>query len=100
MKISLLFVAYCSVLWSQQAMPDWHFVKDDPATRKHALTIHAASFQSTSDPPVIQLHKMVARIYQADGSTFKEVISADAVFNERLGTLRYGPHLSQVIKLR
>jgi hypothetical protein len=93
----LLSLALCGLLVAQQ--DGWHFRKDDPHTKKHVLTIDAKSFEATKDPSVLLLHNLAARIYRANGETFKEVNSDNAIVNLTSGTLSYGPELSKEIKL-
>jgi hypothetical protein len=77
----------------------WHYRKDDPTTKKHVIQIDAASFESSAGAETIKLHDMTVRIYNAS-SSFTQLKSKDAVINEKLGTLTYGPQLKTVLKLK
>jgi hypothetical protein len=82
-----------------QQQQRWHFRKDDPTTKKHVIQIDAASFEPTASAQTIKLHDVTARIYNASGS-FTQIRSENAIVNERLGTLTYGPQLRNVLKLK
>jgi hypothetical protein len=100
MRLALLAIGLCSYLWAEQKTAgEWHFRKDDPQTKKEVLTIDAKSFEATKDAHVFRLHQMVARVYQAGGSSFKEVKSESALFDERSATLHYGPQMKATMRL-
>jgi hypothetical protein len=77
----------------------WHYRKDDPITKKRSAQIDATSFQQIRDGHAKLLHEMSARLYDATGSSYKQISSKQAIVDERLGTLTYGPSLTTVVKL-
>lgn len=99
MRLPLIVAALCAPLLVGQG-PGWHYSKVDPHTRKPVLMIDAKTFQATNDSNILFLHGMTARIYAGDGSNYQLVMSDEARFNEKLGTLNYGQNLSKVLRLK
>jgi hypothetical protein len=77
----------------------WHFVKDDPATKKHIVDVRAESFDQTGNGHTKYLHDVTARIYDPGGNISKVIKSKEAVANLETGTLRYGPGLKSIVSL-
>lgn len=101
MRFAVLAIGLCSGLLAEPSTTgEWHFRKDDPRTKKRVLTIDARSFEVTKDPHVWRLHQMVAHVYQVGSSSFKEVRSENAIFDEKAGTLRYGPQMKDTMRLK
>ena len=84
---------------SGQPTKAWHFVKDNPKTNHHIAQIDAKAFEPTANAQTFRLHGMTARLYNAAGVTYKQITSKEAVIDEKLGTLTYGPRLNSVVKL-
>jgi hypothetical protein len=85
-------------LFAQQRQ-GWRYLKEDPKTKKHVVEIDAKSFDQTPDGRTQHLHDMTARLYDANGVTFKQITSKEAVMDEKSGTLAYGPDLKTIVKL-
>jgi hypothetical protein len=83
-----------------RAQNGWHFVKDDPSTKKHDLEITAESFDQTADGHMKYLHNMTARVYEFNGKASQTIHSKEAVVNFDTGTLAYGPQLKAVLSLK
>ncbi|MBV9268789.1 MAG: hypothetical protein JO061_21655 [Acidobacteriaceae bacterium] len=94
--LGLTFTVLC--IGAQQK--GWHYVKDDPATKKHIVDISAESFEQNANGHTKYLHKMTARIYDSSGKVARVVKSEEAVANLESGTLRYGPDLKSVLILK
>jgi hypothetical protein len=78
----------------------WHYRKDDPATKKRVVQIDAHSSEQIKDGTgKFLLRDMTARLYDASGSTYKQIRSKQAIVDEKLGTLAYGSGLKTVIRL-
>lgn len=76
----------------------WHFRKDDPQSKRHIIQVDARSMEPTTEAGTFLLHGMTARLYDSTGS-YKEISSKEAIINEEVGTLAYGPGLKATIKL-
>lgn len=76
----------------------WRYQKDDPITKKKIVEIEAASFQQIADGKAMLLHQVTARLYDSTGS-FKQIRSQEAIVDQKLGTLIYGPSLSATVRL-
>ncbi len=99
MRPNLMVCAAACTSLSLAAGKGWHFVKDDPGTGKHIVEIDARSFQRTSEVKAFQLQDVTVRIYNRAGTSHKEMRSKQAVIDEKLGILTYGPGLQSVLKL-
>ena len=94
--VALVFA--CSQTRAQDS--SWHYQKDDPITKKHIVQIDAQSFQQTKQGnATFVLREVTARLYDATGSIYKQISSKQAIVDEKLGTLTYGPALKTVVKL-
>ena len=79
---------------------NWHYRKDNPATKKRVVEIDAHSFAQTKEGNGrFLLRDMTARLYDSSGSMYKRISSKQAIVDEKLGTLAYGPDLKTVIRL-
>jgi hypothetical protein len=77
----------------------WHYRKDDPITKKHIARIYAASFRRIKDGHASYWHNMTICLYDPSGFHDKQISSEEAIVDEKLGTLTYGPNLKTVVKL-
>jgi hypothetical protein len=46
------------------------------------------------------LHNMTVRLYDATGLTYKQISSEQAIVDEKVGTITYGPDLKTIIRLK
>ena len=101
MRQPLMFAVLLFVSSQTRAQDrSWHYRKDDPVTKKHIVQIDAESFQQTKDGDAkFMLRGMTARLYDAVGSSYKQISSKQAIVDEKLGTLTYGPGLKTTIVL-
>jgi hypothetical protein len=100
MRLLVLGLALLAVPCIEAQPNGWHFVKDDPATNKHVVDISAESFDQTGNGHTKYLHNVTARIYDSGGNLSKVIKSKGAVANLETGTLRYGPDLRSVVRLK
>jgi hypothetical protein len=86
---------------SIEAQPKgWHYVKDDPATKKHIVDISAESFDQNANGHTKYLHEVTAKIYDVSGNVTQTIKSKEAVANLENETLLYGPDLKSVLSLK
>ena len=100
MRPLVLGLAFLSLLCIEAQPIGWHYVKEDPATRKHRVEINAEAFDQTVNGHTKYLHNVTARIYDSSGKVTKIVKSKEAVANFETGTLRYGPDLKSALSLK
>ncbi len=64
------------------ASSGWQWGKDDPATNKPMVRVHAKSFQATHDPSTFELHGLALKLYNKDASAYTYISTNQAFFNE------------------
>jgi hypothetical protein len=100
----LLVIAATFISLGLAAQPEsaqrWTYHKDNPKTHKPVVDVQAASFSPTGDGHTFRLSDMTARLYDSSGVSYKQISSKEAVIDEQLGTLAYGPDHQTIVKLR
>lgn len=74
------------------------FISSGPQAVSARRKIDASSFERMTEGRA-KLFDMTARLYNANGSSYRQIRSKEAIVDERLGTLTYGPELKTVVKL-
>lgn len=64
------------------ASSGWQWGKDDPATNKPMVRVHANAFQATHDPSTFELHGLALKLYNKDASAYTYISTNHAFFNE------------------
>jgi len=100
MRLVLLgFVLFSGFCFAGQ-LKDWEFTKENPVTKNRVVAIRAESLDQSSNSHTKYLHNVTAWLYDSRGNVTRTIKSKEAVANLDEGTLRYGPDLKSVLKLR
>jgi hypothetical protein len=72
----------------------WHYVKEDPKTKKKLAVINAKSWERTSNPFLFKLNAVTGSVYNPGNSSYSNLNFQNAMFDEKSGTLISGQKLA------
>ncbi len=96
-QIALLLAVFGCASWAQSSTQGWHYIKDDPATKHHLLTVSSDRFRIGKQPHTFELEGVTVRVYTRNGAGYRVIRSDKAIVDENGHTLTYGPRLSKTI---
>ena len=74
----------------------WHYVKEDPKTKKRLAVIDAKSWESTSSPFLFKLNGVTGAIYNPASSLYSNLNVPSAFFDAKSGALISGQNLTMI----